>query len=328
MYKATLDHLQRSGQQSTDEFARIADLLADFSLKHRNFDQAIKYRERALAAQIAVHGRMSTNAALALRNLAAIYREKSQQAIATELNKQSLEIYEKLNGPESFEVGQQCLITGITCREDGKEKDALSYLERSLNIQNKLHGANSWEVAHDLVELAYTNLSFKNDLAAERCARQSLKIQANFPPAERYLWGNSWVMLAQSLSNQGKFQEAYLAGEKGLSYLREQASREKDTAPLVYALSCLLQIDRQSGNFIKAKNHAKERLELVKEKYGQGFETGQAWFDLGDSAARAADEQLAVLSLTNAEVIFESSGNPDRAKVARDLLIRVSKPRK
>jgi serine/threonine protein kinase len=329
MYKEALDKLENSDQQSSKGYSEIANSLAKLYSNRHQVDESIAYRKRALAAERVVHGPISADVALTLREIATDYRKKSQPGEAEPYNKQALEIYEKLNGPESTEVANECMILGIAARGEGREREALSYLNRGLNIQRKSHGENSEEVAHFLAEIGFTNLGFHNPIAAEKCERQCLRIVAKLP-APVPDWANCWLALGQSLAEQGKFSGANTAAEKGLSIWRANLKIDKNReAAVTNALAVLFNIERESGNFAKALNHAKERLKLLEQAHDKdNLQIGVALMQQGECAAKTGERELAIASFFRAKRIFQTIGRQDLVKAANDQLVNLPRQSK
>ena len=107
---------------------------------------------------------------------------------AIELLQRSLEIGERVLGPDHAALASPLTYLARVRASEGKPADALPALERALRLREKAFGRNNRDVAETLVDIAEVQVRCGGPLRRNRCCGRRLRSNAECWSPRTAIW--------------------------------------------------------------------------------------------------------------------------------------------
>jgi CHAT domain-containing protein/tetratricopeptide (TPR) repeat protein len=169
-----------------------------------------------------VLGPDAADVAIALNNLAELYRPQAHYAEAEPLFKRALAIWEKALGPEHTRVGIALNNLAEICLAQGRDDEAEPLFNRSLAIREKALGPEHPDVAIALNNLATFYLSEGRYAEAEPLLKRALAVWEKALGPDHTSVGTALNNLAGLYRDQARYAEAEPLFQRSLA-IREKA---------------------------------------------------------------------------------------------------------
>src|SRR5713101_8062714 len=194
-------------------------------LRQGKYTEGTPVAQEAVRVAEATFGPAHDNVAIALNNLAALYKAQGKYAKAEPLYKRVLAIEEKTLGSEHPLVATALNSLAGLYREQGRYGEAEPLYKRSLTILLKAHGSEHPEVAISLNNLALLYRAQGRYGEAEPLYKRSLAMREKALGPEHPDVATALNNLAYMYDKQGRYEEAEPL------YKRSLAMREKALGP-------------------------------------------------------------------------------------------------
>ncbi len=257
----------------------------------------------------------SSESALLLNNLGFYLKERAQLGEAERLYRRSLEIAEKLYGPEHPSVAARANNIGTVLLAKRDLEGALRYTQRALVIGEKVYGPEHSEVA------AYANnigqiLQAKGDLeGALRYSRQALEIDEKVHGPEHPNVATFASNIGQILQAKGDLEDALRYTQQGLE-IGEKVYGTEHPNVATFANN-MGQILQAKGDLEGALCYAQRALEIDEKVYGPEHpNVARDASNIGLILNDKADLEEALRYALRALEIDEKVYGPEHPKVA------------
>jgi len=152
--------------------------LGAIAIDTKQYDEAKREFERALAIARTAHGLDSLVTADAMMNISGILTLQEKDGEAIEIGKQALAIAERAG---SRRLANILLTLGTLYLDKGNTKEGLPYVQRSLALREEIYGASSGEVLRPLIVLGMASADAKDLDAARRYWRRAVDVLEQMP---------------------------------------------------------------------------------------------------------------------------------------------------
>ncbi|MGH7599722.1 MAG: tetratricopeptide repeat protein, partial [bacterium] len=201
-----------------------------------------------------------------LHNLARLYRIQSKYAEAEPLFQRSLEMREKILGPNHPDVAQNLNNLAVLYMSQGKYAEAEPLHRRSLEIREKTLGPNHTDVAVSLNNLAMLYHYQGKYAEVEPLYRRSLEMREKTLGPNHPSVAVSLNNLAMLYDNQGKYAEAEMFHRRALEI------REKTLGPnhpdVAQSFNNLAVLYTNQGKYGEAETFNRRALEIWEKTLG------------------------------------------------------------
>jgi tetratricopeptide (TPR) repeat protein len=316
------DILDSAGRRIRDDLSLQpevrARLLEAIGRAYRRLDlheQAVPYFEDALRLRHELPDPDGSKTASILIDLAISLRETDDLTRADQVLKQALTISQAHETEKTDTYARLLLNLGRVQLNQGNLSEARANFEKSIALGRELGGSMNPDVASGLRELSSVFM-WNDDLpAAERAARESVKIFTATRQHGHPELVSAEYKLGEVLMLGGRFDEAAPLFE---STLAAQTRLYGSTSPKVAdVLESLANIRRVQGSLAEAEDYARRALQtretaLGREDMNTGYACTMLAVVLAERGKYEEAEQMARQSL----VIFDKTLPPDHQYVA------------
>ncbi len=266
LFDVALDYYNRAKSLKKDEFSKTLPqsylALARISDAKTQYDQALKYLDQALLANLKFNDGSLVIEAFIKNNIGTVYNELADYNRALEYLNESLSIRENEFGRNSKEVVQSLSNIATTYYYQGLNAQSLTLYTEVKKLEVQLYGPNHPTVARTLSNLA--NVSGKMGQYSQEVSllKEAEKIETTANGLEQEGLVSVYHNLVLAYSNQSNFGEAmaYSAKHKNLvSKLYGENSLQ-----MADNLNALGTIYHDKGNTSEAISYFKQALSILK----------------------------------------------------------------
>jgi len=286
----------------SDEIASLEAKSNELS-RSEKYSEAIPFAQRALDIREKTQGSDHPNVAVALNNLAILYRKLRQYAAAEPLYKRALAIQERASGPDSAKIAVPLNNLANVYKDQGRYADAEPLYKRALTIWEKTLGpehSNALVAANNLADVYRYQHRYAD---AEPLYKRVLAVRERTLAPDHLDIAVSLSDLAQLYEGQGRYSDAEPLYKRSLEI--EEKKFGLDHASVLRAVTNLANLYQKEGRFDAAEPMYKRSLATWEKTLGPA-------------------DPLVALALSNLANVYKNQGRYTEAEplYKRSLAIR------
>ena len=335
--------LQDTGGKETADTATCLNNIGYISAAVGDYDTAIEYYGKALAARKELYGDVHEEVAAVYLNLAEMYESLGMYRDALENQLAALDQREQLMGPDSMEAAVSLNDVAGLYRELGEQDKAIEYYDATLDILKPMYGED-----HDHVASLYISKGHVyQEMARYQDALQQFETALDMKIA---IHGENHGDVATILTSiggvydsLGKFDDALTQYEKALAISLEVNGEVHGDTAVVY--SHIGSTYTHLSQYAEALDYLNKALEIEKQVYGPEHpQTAMRYNNIGrvydalgkfDLATQNYEKALAItvaaygeqhpdtaLAYNNLGLVYKKRGKYDKAQEMYEKAIR------
>jgi tetratricopeptide (TPR) repeat protein len=250
-----------------EEVANLYVFLGYGFVKLANYDEALKYFQKALAVWKKLLGIEHPSTAASYNHIGFVYYNQGDYANALEYYQNALDIREKVLGKEHFDIAISYNNIGGIYNEQGDYPKALEYYQKALEIQEKVLGKEHLDTA-----ISYNNIggiyNRQGDYAnALKYFQMALDIREKLLGKEHPDTARSYNNIGIIYNRQGNYLNALEYDQKALAIQEKVLGKEHpDTATSYNNIGFVYY---NQGNYPKALEYYQMALDIYENVLGK-----------------------------------------------------------
>ena len=299
-----------------DTLAYLSFVIGGIQRQLGLLDDAETSLRRSVAIRTERFGRASKETADSLSELADTLRMQAKWAESEQLQRESLEIREKLDPPDPKGLGQSLNNLALVIKESGRLQESLPLTRRAVEVRRASLGDDNPVTIISLVNLGMLERDLGMYEEAERDLEEVLERRLRLFGEEHFSTSNGLTNLARLRLDQGRYPEAESLYRRALAAMRATAGDSHSmTAGCLADVGRVLEYERKND---EAESSYRESL-AVSDRVGSGETPNEASTSahLGRLLARTGREEEGEKRLREALPTLRKFLGPHHPRVSR-----------
>jgi tetratricopeptide (TPR) repeat protein len=261
------DNIRKDLAQQPIVKARLLEAISRSYSNQGHADRAVGLMTEALEIRRRVEDPNSVVIAIALKQLGETQLAHHETEAARKSFDEARQILEASGKQDTSDYADVVLSLGRVEYDRGDAVQARRLIEEALPLLRKTYGSQHTEVGSALTSLGYV-LQWQSEYGPmEGVARQAVQIYQNSLPELHPDRLQAESLLAESLFNQGRIEEAAPLLEK--VFLAKQKVFGNKSSRVAEDLQLLIELRRRQGRLVEAEKLARDAIALKLERLGK-----------------------------------------------------------